>query len=65
MQVDCDHGLTGQSKHLHILAGIFSLNNLYSELKNSCLMRGMLVLFTSCQKQAKAVHSEIWAGIPS
>ena len=52
---------TGQSRNLHIMAGIFSMDNLYLEGKTPLLVGDMLVI--SCQKQ-KAVHAGLWVRIP-
>ena len=47
MQVHCDHGLQWsiQKINLHILAGIFSLDILYLEVKSPLLMRNNQVNF--------------------
>ena len=51
---------TGQSRNLHFMAGIFSLDNLCLAGKTPLLVGDMLpTLGISCQKQAKAVHDGI------
>ena len=57
---------TGQSKICIFLAGFFSLDILYLEVKSPLLMSNIQVtLMTSCQRLAKAVHSGIWVWIPT
>ena len=56
----------GQPQNLHVMVGIFSLDNLYSARERPLLVRDMLVnLGSSYHKQAKAVHAWIWVGIPT
>ena len=45
VQVDCDHGLHWSIQNLHILAGIFSLDILFSQGKSPLLMRNIQVNF--------------------
>ena len=57
---------TGLPRNLHIEAGIVSLDNLHLAVKTPLLVGDMLVYFgTSCQEQAKAVHTWILVGIPT
>ena len=58
---------TCQSRNLHIMAGIFSIDDLYIAGKTPLLVENMLVNFgdKSCQKQAEAVNAVILVGIPT
>ena len=51
---------------MHIVAEIFSLDNLYLAGKTPLLVGDMLVSFREIlQKQAKVVHAGVWVGIPT
>ena len=57
---------TGQSGDLHIMAGIFSLDNLSLPEKTPSLDWGILVNFLDILSEtSKAVQSGIWVGIPT
>ena len=56
---------TGQSRKLYIMAGIFSMDNLYLVGKIPLLVGDMLVNFEDMLPETKAVHAGIWVGIPT
>ena len=57
---------TGLSKNLHVMAEIFSVDDISLAGKTPLLVWDMMVNFGDIlQKQTKTVHSEIWVEIPT
>ena len=55
---------TGISRNLHIIANVFSLDNLHLLWKTHLLVGDMLVNFRDILSEtSKAVHAGIWVGI--
>ena len=55
MQVHCDNGLTGQCRNLHIMAGLFSINNLCLAGKSSLMVGDMLVNLGILPETSKSI----------